>query len=373
MRRVSFNDIRWATVTLWLISLFITAHASAATSDYVIHISVDGLVPSAVTTLGPTQAPNFYRLRKEGAGTDNARSDFNYTLTVANHTSMITGRHAAGAAGHNWTRNTDPLPTDTYHNNKGSYVASIFDVVHDNGLSTAAYLGKTSLSIIGNSYNATSGAPDTTGPDNGRAKIDAFITNSNTATLNATYLAAMTANPYRYSLLHYTDPDAAGHSSTWDITEPPPSPYLNAVRTVDGYLGTILNLVESSPQLKDRTTIILLADHGGILGTNNHINNTHQQSYTIPFYVWGAGVAPGDLYAMNSGVRFDPGTVNPDPASLTPPIRTGDVANLALELLGLGPVPGSTINADQSLSVPEPHSLLLLTIGALLAAAPRRR
>jgi hypothetical protein len=234
-------------------------------------------------------------------------------------------------------------------------------------------VGKTSLGIIGNSYNATSGAPDTTGEDNGRAKIDAFVTNANTAALNAAYLAAMSANPYRYSLLHYTDPDAAGHASTWDITEPPTSAYLNAVRAVDGYLGTIFDLVENSPELKDHTTIILVADHGGILGTNNHINNTHAQSYTIPFYAWGAGVVPGDLYEMNADVRFDPGTVNVDQTSPTQPIRNGEVGNLALELLGLGAIPGSTINADQSLSIPEPHSLLLLAVGAMLAAARPRR
>ena len=41
--------------------------------DHVIIISVDGLRPDAITNLGPTLLPNFYRLRNEGTGTDTSR------------------------------------------------------------------------------------------------------------------------------------------------------------------------------------------------------------------------------------------------------------------------------------------------------------
>ena len=314
--------------------------------EYVINISVDGLGATYLKSLVNTnQLPNFRRLQVEGAWTNNARNDTADTTTVANHTSMMTGRGVAGPTGHNYTDDGTPAAGVTIHSNKGSYVASVFDLVHDNGISTSLYANKSKFVLYQRSYDAANGAPDLTGPDNGQNKIDTYFYKTDSLSLVTEYLAAMTAAPTRYSFLHLRDPDTVGHASGWGTTD-----YNNAVKTIDGYVGRILNLVESSPTLRGKTTLILTADHGG---TNvAHSTVTQPLNYTIPFYAWGAGVSRGaDLYAINSATRLDPGAGQPADSAPGQPIRNGDIANLSSGLLGLGPVSGSTINAGQDLAL----------------------
>ena len=116
--------------------------------DHVVHISVDGLASRWLEPLLRAEERNssgdystFLELQNEGAWTLNARTDANYTLTLPNHSSMLTGRPVLEhnslplQIGHAWTDNNDPPVGQTLHANHPDldYVSSVFDVVHDQG------------------------------------------------------------------------------------------------------------------------------------------------------------------------------------------------------------------------------------------------
>ena len=345
--------IRTVLAICYCFQLVMVAHATPIV-DHVIHISVDGLRSDLLEGnmhAKPQEHSNFWRFVHEGATTFNARSDYTNTETLPNHVTMITGHpvdRPAGAASsthHGFTHNGATLPNHTLHNLGNpnlSYVSSTFDVAHDHGLSTALYVSKDKFAIFERSYDATTGAPDQTGLDDGRDKIDSY---HNSLGVQQSFIADMAISEFNYTFLHYVHPDGVGHGAGWGSDS-----WNNIVELMDDYVGEVFDLIEGTPNLVDNTIVILTSDHGGI-GTS-HGTATEPENYTVPLFVWGAGVAPNaDLYALNPNSRTDPGGGRPSYADLHQPLRNGDTANLALQLLGLGPVPGSTINLSQDLLV----------------------
>lgn len=367
-----------AFVPLFFCAAFLLSSPALAGPQYVINISIDGLGSSYLQTLLNSGAvPNLQRMKNEGSSTMNARNDYDSTVTLPNHTTMLTGRGVAGPAGHNWTGDTDlDVYGQTLQSKKGSYVATVFDVAHDNGLRTGLFAGKSKFSLFDTSVDGSHGAEDIIAPNYGRDKIDTYqhidldvtglFSTKNSNSLTDQYIAAMSSNPFNYSMLHFADPDQYGHfgilAGGWGNTD-----YMNAVKSVDANIGRVLNLVETNATLKGKTTILLTADHGGT--GRAHDTVTDSLNYTIPFFAWGAGVLGGtDLYDLNPTTRLNPGTGRPDYQAAGQPIRDGDLANLSLSLLGLGPVPGSTIDYAQDMVVPEPSTISLLLMASLALA-----
>ena len=349
----------WLAFPILLLAAALWPHVSTAADDdgekslvapakYVIHISVDGLRADAITRQSEKDLPNFYRFRTEGTYTDNARTDYYRSNTLPNHTTQLTGRPVLGPNGHNWTKNSDPEPGQTLHTNKGSYVASVFDVAHDNGYSTALYTSKSKFVVFDQSYNEVNGAADVTGADNGRDKIDRFVVEGDTEKLVERFVRDMTKSPYQSSLLHLRDPDHAGHLCDWAFGSH--NAYMRAVRHVDELLGRVFELIETSPTLAGNTVVVLTADHGGGGSWHGHGDADHVENYTIPFYVWGRGVEHAEMYSLNHMSRRHPQTTRPGYDASVQPIRNGDAANLALSHLGLPAIAGSTINFAQGLN-----------------------
>lgn len=337
--------------SIFLVPLLAISNLSFS-AEHVILISVDGLRPDIINQLGKSELPAFYRFRENGVWTDNARSDFDYTRTLPNHSSIMTGRPVMGSAGHGQTSNDMPPAGMTLHNNTGeeSYISSIFDVVHDRGLSTSLYVSKDKFVLFDRSYDSEYGAKDNIGEDQGTDKIDRYSyldTDRQAGALISQFVADMQRNPSHLSFIHIVDTDSAGHGDNW--TTPA---YLEAVKRVDSYLHQVFELIDSSQALKGNTAIILTADHGGI--GRAHGDAAEPLNHTIPFYAWGSGVTKGaELYQLNLDSRHNPGDGYPNYQEAKQPIRNGDAANLAMSLMELPAVPGSVINASQDLKTRE--------------------
>ena len=163
-----------------------TSTSAGGEADYVIHVSVDGLASYLLETrIDSAGYENFKRFVTEGATSFDARSDYTHTWTMPAHVSMVTGRPVLQPAAqpntvhHGYTDNGDPDPGWTLHDSQWNpnvpYIASAWDVAHDNGLVTALYASKSKFVIFEQSYDSDSGAPDTTGPDDGTDKIDYYV------------------------------------------------------------------------------------------------------------------------------------------------------------------------------------------------------
>jgi len=332
---------------LALVGLGLGASTAHARIRHVIHVSVDGLRGDLLQQLLETQAGaygTFARIRAEGAVTFNARCDYDASTTIPNHTSMITGLPLqAPASAPEWQQHgyitNYSVPGETLHAHgvPAGYKPSVFDRVHDRGGRTLLLASKEKFSLFDRSYDATNGAPDVEGADDGRDKIDfTLIQNGDSSILAAVLISRMGEDFPAYTFLHIFDPDYAGHLHGWGSLS-----WQLAVKHADSLLGLILSALQLRPALQETTALVITSDHGGGVPAWNHVDPAPWENYTIPVMIWGPGVPHGiDAYSLFAD-RGDPGASRPANDAASPPLRNGDTGNIALALLGLPPIPGS--------------------------------
>ncbi len=295
----------------------------------VVVISVDGLNPRAITRLGAAATPAYHRLMDEGAWTFDARTAVEQTVTLPNHTGMLTSRRIERTlGGHGVTWDDDRLRPRTVQAAARRSVGSVFSRLAGEGLSTAMFATKKKFSLYQRSW-----------PGMDRAVIDLDGTR-----MVRTLTADLDTTQRAFTFVHLSNADIAGHRYGWLSPT-----YLAAVRQTDVLIGQILETIEATPESRDHTLVVVTADHGG--KGRGHSDPHRLADYRIPFLVWGPEVPAGeDLYALNP-TYADPGRTRPGYTADLQPVRNGDIGNLVLDVLGYGPIPGSELDYAQDLEV----------------------
>jgi predicted AlkP superfamily pyrophosphatase or phosphodiesterase len=310
----------------------------------VLIISVDGLRSDALQAIDAEKIPHFTRLLG-GATTLNARTDPDFTVTLPNHTGMITGRTVKGPQGHAWTKNDLPEEVEIdLESNLGSPLESIFHLAKADEVGTAMFATKQKFGLWPRTWNKEGKPPI----------IDQVVIDpKKSEVVLPQMLDYLVERRIERDLvfLHLHNIDTTGHDSGWNLTKD--SEYVQTVMKVDELLGQLLATIDQNPELAASTAIILTADHGGGVPYKNHHGQGLQWiNYVIPFLVWGSDGKPkGDLYALNPHGRSDPSIGMPSYEAWPPPVRNLDAGNTALSLLGIKPLVGSNVNAGQELAV----------------------
>ena len=302
--------------------------------DSVVAISVDGLNTDALGRLGPARTPRLHDLMQSGASTLNARTEHELTITLPNHTGMVTGRRVeATTGGHGVTWNDDRRRPATVQAAAGRRVESVFTQVKASGGATALFASKTKFSLWKRSWPLSI--------DLTRIQLDNTL-------LARSVRRDLRDHERAFRFVHLSLPDAVGHDHGFMSPR-----YLRAVEQVDRLVGVIVDAVRNDPALVGRTAIILTSDHGGL--GDSHSDASRLANYRVAFVVAGPGVSAGaDLYDLNADDYRDPGRKRTTYQQSPQPVRNGDLANLALDLLDLGAVPGSEHNSGLDLDVSPP-------------------
>ncbi|MFS3129362.1 alkaline phosphatase family protein [Nocardioides sp. Bht2] len=304
----------------------------------VIAISVDGLRPNMIAKLG-SKLPNLNAMVAQGASTTRAHTATESTVGLANQASILTGQRVYRSSGGHGVK-TESISTTT-HKKAGRYVSSIFDIVHNNEQSTAAYTDSSKTHQLLASWTSKYGGADPQGLDSGRNKLSVRSYQSNTNKLIKSARAKLKTSPAALTYLQLTGPDAAGHKYGFTSKR-----YRDALIAADQQVGRITREVRSNSKLRGSTLVVLTSSNGG--SGRSHSNRTKAANHTVPFIVWGPelGIPAGaDLFSLNPQLTRSYNQLS----WTTPTIRNASVANVVTSALGLQSVPGSATGWSQDL------------------------
>jgi len=256
----------------------------------VVIISWDGGKPSVIRQMvREARLPNIQRLLVEGSYSWTAQTILP-SSTLPSHTSMVTGvtvqRH-----GVSWN--------DRFREDEGFVkVPTIFELAKRAGLKTAMVVSKSKLKQF-----AKPGTLDAEEYVSGDAIKVAEVA-----------VKVLEREKPNLMLVHFTDPDSAGHGYGWGNEKkgvPPSQEFLNALKRCDRATGAIVSALKRNG-LWGKALVIVTADHGGHDRTHG---SADPEDVNIPW------IAAGGLASRNGELKRQ--------------IKTMDTAATALAALGV--------------------------------------
>lgn len=231
--------------------------------EHVIIISIDGLRPDLLLL---ADAPVLQNLVKTGTYSMWARTTA-MAVTLPSHASMLTGvtprKHKI-----EWNRDL-PLKEPVYPE-----VPTLFELATKAGLKAVMIAGKSKFDSLNK--------PGTL--------AHAFIPpgeNGDNAQVVQETLKAIASKMSDLMFLHFPDVDTVGHSHGWGSPA-----QLAMIATTDRQVGEVLTRLERLGA-RNKTLVIITADHGGAGLSHGHVNPDDGRSRYIPWISNGPGVRAG--------------------------------------------------------------------------------
>ena len=259
--------------------------------EHVMIISVDGLRPDRALL---ADMPTLRTMVREGAYTFWARTTA-VSITLPSHTSMLTG---VTPRKHGIEWNSDlPLSQPVYPR-----VPTLFELATRAGYSTALIAGKSKFATLNKPGTIT------------WAVIPQAANSKDTnADVTANAVKVIETHKPAVIFVHYPEVDSTGHSKGWGSKE-----QFAKIEETDGELAKLLAALERAG-IRNSTTVILSADHGGAGLTHGPED---ARSRHIPWIATGAGVLKNVDLTQHASLE----------------VNTEDTCATALWLLGL-PLP----------------------------------
>ena len=344
--------------------LLLAAPAGAATLDRVLLISVDTLRPDYLGCYGSTKVATPHIDSIAAGGVRFVEAAAPTPLTLPSHTSLLTG--------------LDP-PRHGHRDNSGfvlpAAATTLAEVLAGKGWQTAAFVAALPLdsrfgldqgfATYDDAYGETRhGLGDAATPERpAREVADAALA----------WLKARREKPW-FAFVHFYDPHFPYQPPQHLRARYGSTPYAGEIAAVDEQVGRLLAFLEQSGQ-KQRTLVVLTADHGESLGEHREMSHgifAYESTLRVPLLfapfppravrgrVRLVDVAPTilDLLGLGFPGKVDGRSLRPQLAGAAPPAQPPAAYFEALAMylnLGWAPLRGFTSGRHKYVELPEPE------------------